>query len=83
MQETSVGGLVCVRCCCFTVVAFALTYPLLACGQAWQAPETRATLASMAAEAMNPMSPDEFAAHQDRERARFGALVRNANIRAN
>jgi tripartite-type tricarboxylate transporter receptor subunit TctC len=48
-----------------------------------QTPETRAMLASMAAEAMNPMSPEEFSAHQNRERARFGALVREANIRAN
>jgi tripartite-type tricarboxylate transporter receptor subunit TctC len=52
-------------------------------GRIMQAPETRAILASMAAEAMNPMSPEEFAAHQTRERARFGALVREANIRAN
>ncbi|HZM46133.1 MAG TPA: tripartite tricarboxylate transporter substrate binding protein [Burkholderiales bacterium] len=52
-------------------------------GRIMQTPETRAMLASMAAEAMNPMSPDEFAAHQNRERARFGALVRDANIRAN
>lgn len=29
------------------------------------------------------VEPDEFAAHQNRERARFGALVRDANIRAN
>ena len=52
-------------------------------GRIMQAPETRAMLAGMAAEAMTPMSPEEFAAHQARERARFGALVREANIRAN
>jgi len=48
-----------------------------------QTPETRAVLASMQAEAMAPMSPAEFAAHQQRARDRFGALVRDANIRVN
>jgi tripartite-type tricarboxylate transporter receptor subunit TctC len=52
-------------------------------GRIMQTPETRAVLASMAAEAVNPMTPEEFAAHQSRERARFGALVREANIRMN
>ena len=51
-------------------------------GRIMQMPDTRAMLASMAAEAMNAMSPEEFAAHQSRERARFGALVREAKIRA-
>jgi len=37
----------------------------------------------MAAEAVPPMSPEEFAKHQQRARDRFGAVVRSANIRAN
>jgi tripartite-type tricarboxylate transporter receptor subunit TctC len=51
-------------------------------GRIMQTTEARAMLASMAAEPVGPMSPAEFAAHQSRERARFGALVRDANIRA-
>ncbi len=45
--------------------------------------ETKAVLASMQAEPVPPMSPEEFAAHQQRARERFGALVRDANIRIN
>ena len=48
-----------------------------------QTVETRAMLASMQAEAVAPMSPEEFAAHQQRARERFGELVRDANIRVN
>ena len=48
-----------------------------------QMPETRTVLAPMAAEASAPMTPEEFAAHQARERAKFGAIVREAGIRAN
>ena len=48
-----------------------------------QTAETRAMLASMQAEAVAPMSPEEFAAHQQRARERFGELVRDANIRVN
>ena len=48
-----------------------------------QTAETRAVLASMQAEAVAPMSPEEFAAHQQRARERFGELVREANIRVN
>ena len=51
-------------------------------GRIMQSPEARTMLASMAAEPVGPMSPEQFAAHQGRERARFGALVRDANIRA-
>jgi hypothetical protein len=40
-------------------------------------------LASMQAEAVPPMSPEEFSRHQQRARDRFGALVRDANIRVN
>ena len=46
-------------------------------------PEARAVLAPMAAEAVAPMSSEEFAARQQRARDRFGALVREANIRLN
>ncbi len=52
-------------------------------GRIMQTAETRAVLASMQAEPVAPMSPDEFAAHQQRARERFGALVRDANIRVN
>jgi tripartite-type tricarboxylate transporter receptor subunit TctC len=52
-------------------------------GRIMQTPEARAVLAPMAAEVSAPMSPGEFAAHQSRERARFGAIIREANIRAN
>jgi tripartite-type tricarboxylate transporter receptor subunit TctC len=52
-------------------------------GRIMQTPETRAVLAPMAAEAAAPMTPEEFAAHQSRERAKFGAIVRDANIRIN
>jgi tripartite-type tricarboxylate transporter receptor subunit TctC len=52
-------------------------------GRIMQAPETKTLLASMAAEAVPPMSPEAFAAHQQKARERFGALVREANIRVN
>jgi tripartite-type tricarboxylate transporter receptor subunit TctC len=52
-------------------------------GRIMQTPEARAVLAPMAAEASPPMSPEEFAAHQQSARDRFGALVREANIRIN
>ena len=48
-----------------------------------QTPEARAMLASMQAEAVAPMSPEEFAAQQQRGRDRFGDVVREANIRLN
>jgi tripartite-type tricarboxylate transporter receptor subunit TctC len=52
-------------------------------GRIMQTAETRTVLASMQAEAVPPMSPEEFAAHQQRARERFGTLVREANIRIN
>ena len=52
-------------------------------GRIMQTAETKAVLASMQAEAVAPMSPEEFGAHQQRARDRFGALVRDANIRVN
>ena len=48
-----------------------------------QTPEARAMLASMQAEAVAPMSPEEFAVQQQRGRDRFGDVVREANIRLN
>jgi tripartite-type tricarboxylate transporter receptor subunit TctC len=51
-------------------------------GRIMQSTEARTMLASMAAEAVGPWSPEQFGAHQARERGRFGALVRDANIRA-
>jgi tripartite-type tricarboxylate transporter receptor subunit TctC len=50
-------------------------------GRVMQAPETRARLTAMAAEVMPPMTPEQFAEHQQRARDRFGAVVRSANIK--
>ena len=52
-------------------------------GRIMQLPETRTVLTGMAAEPMPPMTPEAFAAHQQRARDRFGAVVRDANIRIN
>ena len=52
-------------------------------GRIMQAPETRTLLASMAAEPVAPMTPEAFAAHQRQARERFGAVVRDANIKIN
>jgi tripartite-type tricarboxylate transporter receptor subunit TctC len=52
-------------------------------GRIMQTPETRAMLSSMAAEPVPPMTPEAFAAHQQRARDRFGAVVREANIKVN
>jgi tripartite-type tricarboxylate transporter receptor subunit TctC len=52
-------------------------------GRIMQTPETRTLLATMAAEPVPPMTPEAFAAHQQRARERFGAVVRDANIKVN
>ena len=52
-------------------------------GRIMQTTETRALLATMAAEPVAPMTAEAFAAHQQRARERFGAVVRDANIRVN
>ena len=52
-------------------------------GRAMHTPEAKAHLDAMAAEPVPPMSPEEFARHQQRARDRFGAVVRSAGIRAN
>jgi tripartite-type tricarboxylate transporter receptor subunit TctC len=52
-------------------------------GRIMQAPETRALLTAMAAEPVPPMTPEQFAAHQQKARDRFGVVVRAANIRVN
>jgi len=46
-------------------------------------PEAKAQLDAMASEALPPMTPEQFAAHQQRARDRFGAVVRSAGIKAN
>ena len=46
-----------------------------------QTAEAHAALAAIATEAVTA-SPEEFTAHQRRDRERFGAIVREANIRA-
>jgi tripartite-type tricarboxylate transporter receptor subunit TctC len=51
-------------------------------GRIMQAPDTKAQLDSMAAEALPPMTPEQFSEHQQRARDRFGAVVRQANIKA-
>jgi tripartite-type tricarboxylate transporter receptor subunit TctC len=48
-----------------------------------QSPDAKAQLDAMAAEALPAMTPEEFAAHQKRARDRFGAVVRQAGIKAN
>ncbi len=50
-------------------------------GRIMQTAEARAGLAAIATE-MVTASPEEFAAHQRRDRERFGAVVREAKIRA-
>jgi tripartite-type tricarboxylate transporter receptor subunit TctC len=50
-------------------------------GRIMQMPETRATLTNMAAEAVAPMTPQAFAAHQRQARERYGAVVRDAKIK--
>jgi tripartite-type tricarboxylate transporter receptor subunit TctC len=50
-------------------------------GRIMQTPEARAVLATFAAEVVT-MPPDEFAAIQQRDREKFGAFIREANIRA-
>ena len=50
-------------------------------GRIMQMPDTRAMLTNMAAEAVPPMTPEAFAAHQQKARERFGAVVRAANIK--
>ena len=52
-------------------------------GRVMQAPETHALLTAMAAEVMPLMTPDQFAAHQQATRDRFGAVVREAKIKLN
>ena len=49
-------------------------------GRVMQSAEVRAVLAGIGAEPVTA-SPEEFAALQRRERERFGAIVRKANIR--
>jgi tripartite-type tricarboxylate transporter receptor subunit TctC len=46
-------------------------------------PDTKKQLDTMASEVLPAMTPDEFAAHQQRARDAFGAIVRSAGIKAN
>lgn len=52
-------------------------------GRIMHAPEAKAHLDAMAAYAVPAMTPQEFAAHQQRARDRFGAIIRQAGIKAN
>jgi tripartite-type tricarboxylate transporter receptor subunit TctC len=52
-------------------------------GRIMRSPEAKAQLDAMASEATPPMTPEQFAAHQQRARDRFGAVVREAGIRSN
>jgi tripartite-type tricarboxylate transporter receptor subunit TctC len=49
-------------------------------GRALQSPELRAAIATIGAEPMSA-TPEEFAARLQRDRERFGAVVREAGIR--
>ena len=51
--------------------------------RAMQSPEAKKHLDAMAAEALPPMTPEQFAAHQQRSRERFGAVIRAAGIKLN
>jgi tripartite-type tricarboxylate transporter receptor subunit TctC len=48
-----------------------------------QTPEAKAQLDAMAAVPLPAMTPEEFAAHQQRARDNFGEVVRSAGIKAN
>ncbi len=52
-------------------------------GPIMQSPEAKAQLDAMASYALPPMTPEQFAAHQQRARDAFGAVVRRAGIKAN
>jgi tripartite-type tricarboxylate transporter receptor subunit TctC len=52
-------------------------------GRIMQTAEARAALANMAAEPVAALSPETFAMEQQRARDRYGAIVREANIRVN
>jgi hypothetical protein len=51
--------------------------------RAMQSPEAKRHLDAMAAVALPPMTAEQFAAHQQRSRERFGAVIRAANIKLN
>ena len=46
-------------------------------------PDTKKQLDAMAAEVVPAMTPEEFAAHQQRARDSFGVIVRSAGIKGN
>jgi tripartite-type tricarboxylate transporter receptor subunit TctC len=46
-----------------------------------QSPDAKAQLDAMAAEVVPAMTPEQFAAHQQRARDRFGEVVRRAGIK--
>lgn len=52
-------------------------------GQSMQTAEAKQLLAAMAAEAIPPMTPEQFAERNAREREKFGAIIRAAGIRVN
>jgi tripartite-type tricarboxylate transporter receptor subunit TctC len=52
-------------------------------GRIMRSPEAKTQLDAMASEATPPITPEQFAAHQQRARDRFGAVVREAGIRSN
>lgn len=52
-------------------------------GRIMQTPATKKELDSMAALSLPHMTPEEFARHQQRARDNFGAIVRQAGIKAN
>jgi len=52
-------------------------------GRIMNSPEARTYLDAMAAYAVPAMTPQQFAAHQQQARGRFGAIIRQAGIKAN
>jgi tripartite-type tricarboxylate transporter receptor subunit TctC len=52
-------------------------------GSSMQTPAARQLLSAMAAEAMSPMTPEQFAVRNRREREKFGAIIKAAGIKLN
>lgn len=52
-------------------------------GSSMQTPAAKQLLSAMAAEAIPPMTPEQFAERNRREREKFGAIIKAAGIRLN
>ena len=52
-------------------------------GRSMHTPEALKLLSALAAEPIPPMTPEQFAERNRRERQRFGAIIKSANIKLN